>query len=91
MTNQKEKDHAARRGQISKDSDGQNQITSDCNPVEFRALAFACLTALNIARAVVNQMAIITAAPPFMVVEAANLIEHASELISNYLVTGGKP
>ena len=46
----------------------------DHNPVEFRALVFAFLTALNIARAIVNQLAVITSTPPFVIVEAANLV-----------------
>ena len=91
MTISNKKNHAARRGQFSNDSDGQAPIDLYCNPAEFRALALACLTALNIARAITNQLAVITSTPPFVIVEAANMIECACDLVASYLATGGQP
>lgn len=87
----KRKTHAARRGLHSSDSDSQAPIEVDHNPAEFRALAVACLTALNIARALMNQLAVLTSMPPFVIVEAANLIEQACDLLATYLATGGQP
>ncbi len=87
----KRKTRMARCGLHSNDSDGQAPIELDHNPAEFRALAIACLTALNIARALMNQLAVMTSMPPFVIVEAANLIEHACDLITSYLATGGQP
>jgi hypothetical protein len=87
----KRKTRTARCGLHSNDSNGQAFIEIDHNPAEFRALAFAFLTALNIARAIANQLALITSTPPFVIVEAANLVEHASDLIAKYLATGGQP
>jgi hypothetical protein len=85
----KRKTRMARCGLHSNDSDGQGPIELDCNPLEFRALALACLMALNIARTLMNQLATLTSMPPFVIVEAANLIEHACDLLANYLATGG--
>lgn len=87
----KRKTRTARCGLHSNDSDGQAPIEIDHNPAEFRALALACLVALNIARGITNQLAIVTSTPPFVIVEAANLIEHACELVASYLATGGQP
>jgi hypothetical protein len=86
----KRKTRTARCGLLSNDSDGQAPIEVDHNPAEFRALALACLTTLNIARAITNQLAVITSTPPFVIVEAANLIEHACDLLASYLATGGQ-
>jgi hypothetical protein len=87
----KRKTRTARCGLYSNDSDAHAPIAFDHNPAEFRALVFACLTALNIARALINQLAVMTSMPPFVIVEAANLIEHASELLASYLANGGQP
>ena len=87
----KRKTRTARCGLDSSDSDGQAPIELDCNPAEFRALALACLTALNIARDLMNQLAVMTSMPPFVIVEAANMIETACELVASYLGTGGQP
>lgn len=85
----KRKIRTARCGLYSNDSDDQAPIEMDHNPAEFRALALACLTALNIARGLMNQLAVMTSMPPFVIVEAANLIEQACDLIASYLATGG--
>lgn len=86
----KRKTRTARFGLHSNDSDSHAPIEIDHNPVEFRALAFAFLAALNIARAIANQLAVVTSTPPFVIVEAANLIENACDLIARYLATGGQ-
>ena len=64
-------------------------IKVDHNPILFRSIAIALLVALNGARSIVNQLAIITSTPPFVIVEAANLIENACDLVASYLATGG--
>lgn len=67
----------------------QGANETDHNPVLFKSLSIALLVALNGARSIVNQLATITSTPPFVIVEAANMIEHACDLIDSYLATGG--
>ena len=87
---EKKKPDACRQRALDDDRTAQGAIEVDHNPILFRSLTFALLVALNGARSIVNQLAVITSTPPFVIVEAANLIEHASDLIENYLATGGQ-
>ena len=68
----------------------EGTIGTDHNPILFRSISIALLVALNGARSIVNQLAIITSTPPFVIVEAANLIENACDLVGSYLATGGQ-
>jgi hypothetical protein len=86
---QKKKPNACRQRALDdvRTDQGANEV--DHNPILFRAIANALLAALNGARSIVNQLAVITSTPPFVIVEAANLIEHACDLVVSYLATGG--
>ena len=86
---EKKKPDACRQRAFSNDRTDQGAIEVDHNPILFRSIAIALLVALNGARSIVNQLAVITSTPPFVIVEAANLIENACDLVASYLATGG--
>jgi len=87
----KTKPQAGRQQGVSGVRTDQGANETDHNPILFRAIAIALLVALNGARSIVNQLAVITSTPPFVIVEAANLIENACDLVASYLATGGQP
>jgi hypothetical protein len=86
-----EKANDSSRWPDSTDRTDQGAIEIDHNPIQFRSLTVALLVILNGARSIVNQLAVTTSTPPFVIVEVANLIEHACDLLASYLATGGQP
>lgn len=67
---------------------GSNRAKHSSNAM---ALCLLLHTAISAARVLVSRLALLTDSPPFGLVEAADSLDEAGDLIAELVATGGKP
>ena len=85
------KPQAGRLGASENVGTGQGSNRTKHSPPDIMALCLLLHTAVSAARGLVSRLAMLTDSPPFGLVDAADNLDEAGDLIVEIVATGGKP